>query len=135
MVILRRLHIGIGLAGILAFVLTGQYMFHELGQLQHMADGPRMMYRASHIYLLLGSAINLVIGFYLADQRPHVPAWLQGTVSVLLLVAPLLFLAGFVIEPGQGFHRPWSSFGAYSVFGAMILLVSGAVWRSLRISR
>ena len=55
---LRSLHLVAGILGLLLFVLQGQYMDHVHDHLAGMEDGPRMMFRSSHIYLLLASLLR-----------------------------------------------------------------------------
>ena len=58
---LNRFHFWLGITGTLLFILTGQYMDKVHNHLQKMADGPRMLYRSAHIYLLLAAVVNLAL--------------------------------------------------------------------------
>ncbi len=124
MEIIKRIHFWAGVIGIIVFLLTGQYMFHALSILQGMEDGPRMLYRSAHIYFLLASIINLLIGVYLDPKSlPHT-RWLQFIISLLILVAPVFILIGFFIEPSlQDLARPYSKPGLYALFLAIVLVV------------
>ena len=64
-----------------------------------MADGPRMVYRASHIYILLTAIINLTMGAYITPVRLEQYKILQWLVSLLLILAPVFITAGFFTEP------------------------------------
>lgn len=55
-------HFWIGVGGMCVFALTGQYMDRVLDHLVGMSDGPRMLYRSAHIYILLASMMNLIYG-------------------------------------------------------------------------
>ncbi|PYS73641.1 MAG: hypothetical protein DMF69_04235 [Acidobacteria bacterium] len=66
---MKRFHLIFGLLLVIAFLLTGQYMDRFLQHLQSMPDGPRMLYRSRHIYILLSGLINLGIGAYFIS--PH----------------------------------------------------------------
>jgi hypothetical protein len=77
---LRALHFGLGVAAFALFVLTGQYMHWILDHLRGMPDGPRLMYRTSHIYLLWSALLNTLVG------------------SLLLLAGPFLLTASFLLE-------------------------------------
>src|SRR5829696_8592786 len=96
---MRRLHLWIGLTGMVAFILTGQYMDRWLGHLAGVADLPRMLYRSAHIYLLLGSLLNLVLGLYQVEAGDGWRRWVGRGGSILLAIAPVLFLTAFAREP------------------------------------
>jgi hypothetical protein len=66
--LLSRAHLTIGLAGLLIFLGTGQYMDISLGHLRGMADAPRALYRSGHIYILLCSLMHLLLGAYAAPE-------------------------------------------------------------------
>jgi hypothetical protein len=61
---MKRFHLIFGLLLVIVFLLTGQYMDHFHQHLQSMPDGPRMLYRSRHIYILLSGLIHLGIGAY-----------------------------------------------------------------------
>lgn len=89
---MRRLHFGVGALGVVAFLLTGQYMDRWLGHLAGMADLPRMLYRSAHIYLLFAALLNLLLGLYAED---HPRGWRRGLArfgSGLILIAPVMIL-------------------------------------------
>jgi hypothetical protein len=124
MLAIKRLHFWTGIAGILIFTLTGQYMSLYHNHLQGMADGPRMLYRSAHIYLLLSSIINLVVGVYLQPEAITRLRLLQFITSGILLLSPALILVGFFIEPQLAdLSRPYTSIALFILFGAAIFLV------------
>lgn len=120
---MRRIHLVVGVAGVIAFILTGQYMDRWLGHLSGMPDLPRMLYRSAHIYLLLGSLLNLVLGLYLVDHLPGWRRWVSRGGSVLVAVAPILFLVAFAREPlRDDTHRPYAGPAIYgTVLGVGLL--------------
>lgn len=121
---LTRLHYWTGTLGLVAFLLTGQYMLHVHDQLQGMADGPRMLYRSAHIYLLLTSIANLLIGVYFTQAQSRLKPILQYILSAILLLSPVIMLVGFFIDPLQSdLHRPLTGYGLYGLFAAGVLLV------------
>ncbi|MGI9067297.1 MAG: hypothetical protein ACR2HX_12960 [Pyrinomonadaceae bacterium] len=61
---MKRFHLIFGLLAVVAFLLTGKYMDSYLGHLRGMPDGPRMLYRTRHIFILLAGLLNLGIGAY-----------------------------------------------------------------------
>lgn len=119
---MKRVHLVIGVAGVIAFILTGQYMDRWLSHLSGMADLPRMLYRSAHIYLLLGSLLNLALGLHLVDKFPGWRRWVSRSGSVLIAAAPLLFLIAFAREPHRDdFHRPFARPAIYLTFLGVIL--------------
>ena len=75
---MKRFHLIFGGLVILIFILTGQYMDKFLQHLEGMADGPRMMYRTRHIYILLSGLLNLAVGAYFsyrATRWRRPPCW------------------------------------------------------------
>ena len=125
---MRRLHFWIGLAGVVAFLLTGQYMDRWLGHLAGVADLPRMLYRSAHIYLLLGSLLNLVLGLYQVEAGDGWRRWAGRAGSILIAIAPVLFLIAFAREPLRpNFNRPFAAPGIYAcAVGAVMLALSRA---------
>ena len=61
---MKKFHLVFGVLVIIVFVLTGQYMdrYHE--HLRGMADGPRMLFRSRHIFILLSGLLHLGLGAY-----------------------------------------------------------------------
>jgi hypothetical protein len=120
---MRRLHLVVGCAGVVAFLLTGQYMDRWLDHLAGMPDLPRMLYRSGHIYLLLASLLNLALGLYLSEPDPGWRRLVQRVGSVLVVVAPILFLVGFTQEAARtDFERPWAGPAIYGIFGGVLLM-------------
>lgn len=120
---LRKTHLIVGILGLLAFVLQGQYMDLALAHLVGLEDGPRMLFRSSHIYLLLAALLNVVMGVYMrGDIRFLIPE-LQLVVSVIVLAAPFALLAGFFLESHLAdFIRPYTRPALYALFGIGVIL-------------
>ena len=96
---MKRFHLIVGLAVVVIFLLTGQYM--EYLHNRQLPDGQRMLYRSRHIYLLLAGLLNLAIGIYFTARQ----GWrkkLQLVGSLLIVFAPGPLLAGFFSEPDKG---------------------------------
>lgn len=111
---LRRLHLLVGLAGVILFIGTGLVMHWRYDHLRGMTDAARLLFRSTHIYLLLAALLNVVLGLYLQPARGRWPRRLQQAGSVLVLVGPLLFLAAFLQEPFLGgLLRPWTRPAVY----------------------
>jgi peptidoglycan/LPS O-acetylase OafA/YrhL len=113
---------------VVAFLLTGQYMDRFHNHLEGMADGPRLLYRTRHIFILLAGLLNLgLAAYYVRRVRP----WrrlLQLIGTALIAVASLLFVAAFFYEPGlRDLDTPLSHWGAYAIVaGTLLHLLSGA---------
>ena len=125
---MRRFHLVFGVAVVVAFLLTGQYMDRLHNHLEGMADGPRLLYRTRHIFLLLSGLLHLGLGAYLTGARRTRRRALQLSGSALLALASLLFLAGFFYEPHlAGLHTPLSHWGTYAIAaGTLLHLLGGA---------
>lgn len=118
---MRLLHLVVGLAGVVGFVLTGQYMDRVHDHLRGMDDATRLLFRSTHLYLLFVSLINLGLGLYLRP-RSGWRRWVQSLGSLLLLAAPFVAAAGFFTEPWlTGLARPYSRPLAYGCLAAMVL--------------
>jgi len=61
----RRVHLIIGVLGVIAFLLTGQVMKRHHPRMDQLSAEVRMMYVSRHIYLLGASLVNVVLGLYL----------------------------------------------------------------------
>ena len=125
---LKRIHLIVGALGLVGFLLQGQYMDLVHAHLEHMDDAPRMLYRSNHIYFLLTSLLNVVMGVYLPDGRPPVRPIVQWVTSWIVLLAPALIMVGFLLEPGmQDFVRPFTRPALYGLFGVGVVLCLSAV--------
>lgn len=118
----KRVHLLVGIAGLTAFVLTGQYMDRWLSHLDGMADGPRALYRSAHIYILFSALLNLLLGTYVMPVRGRFVRGLQYLGSALLLATPVLLLYGFIVETPQGaIERPMIREGIYWALGGVLM--------------
>ncbi len=125
---MRRIHLIIGLLGVIAFLLTGQVMKHNHPRMVGLSVEVRMMYVSRQIYLLGASLVNVVLGLYL--QAHPLQVWrrvLQQIGSVVILLSPLPLLIAFFAEPAFGLAgRSWRSyFGLIGLFtGVMTHIVA-----------
>lgn len=126
---MRRLHLIVGLAGVGAFLASGQYMDLAYDHLRGMDDTERLLFRSRHIYLLFAALLNLALGAYF-DAAPA--GWrrpLQYFASTAVLCAPSLLVVAFLTEPWlTGLDGPYSRPAIYSCFGA-VLLHAVSRWR------
>ena len=124
---MKRFHLIFGLVLLVVFLLTGQYMdrFHE--HLRFTPDGPRMLYRTRHIFILLSGLLHLGIGTYFSSRTQTWRRVLQYAGSALITIAPVLFTIGFFYEPHlQGLYAPLSKKGVIMIaVGALLHVVSG----------
>lgn len=129
--LIRRLHLVIGVAGLVAFLATGLYMDRMHGHLRGYDDTVRMLYRSTHIYVLLASVANVMTGLYLQPAQVRWRQVLQLLGSLALLAAAPLFLLGFCTEPYLSeLDRPWSKPAVYAVFTGTLLHLIAAMGRS-----
>jgi MFS-type transporter involved in bile tolerance (Atg22 family) len=125
----------VGVAALVGFVLSGQYMDRVQGHLVGMADGPRLLYRSAHIYWLFAALLNLVLGAYLELAPAGWPRRVQQAASAVLLVVPGFFVAAFAAEPHlSGLARPWARPGIYLSLAAVTAHLMGR-WGMLSASR
>ena len=117
---LRITHAVVGVLSLAAFVLTGQYMHHLHDHLRGMPDGPRMLYRSAHIYLLLGGLLNMSLGAYTKPLQERIGRAFQVVGSLAVFAAPVLFLASFLAESeSHDLHRPIARAAIYSSLGGI----------------
>jgi len=124
---MKRFHLIFGLAMLVAFLLTGQYMdrFHD--HLRNMADGPRMLYRTRHIFILFSGLLHLGIGTYFRYRLDAQRRMLQVLGTLLITVASVLFVIAFFYEPNlTHLYAPLSKAGVImTAIGALLHAVSG----------
>lgn len=97
----KKLHLFVGLLMLVIFLLSGQYLKMILPPMDMLADGQRMMYRASHVYLMMAGAINLVAGVYYQRFSFSLASRIQQLGSAQVLLAPWVLLIAFMVEPGN----------------------------------
>ena len=123
---MKRFHLIFGLLLVVIFLLTGQYMDRVHNHLRGMADGPRMLYRTRHIYILLSGLLHLGIGSYFKYRPERVRRILQLLGSFLITAAPIFFIIGFFQEPQlRGLYVPLSKNGIILIaIGTLLHLLS-----------
>lgn len=121
---MRRFHFYFGIAIVIVFLLTGQYM--EYVHNRSLPDGPRLLYRSRHIYLLFSGLINLSIGAYLTYRPAGWRRAIQLIGSILLTIGPGLLLIGFFREPARGpEHTIVAAFGIFATtLGTVLHVIS-----------
>ena len=124
---MKRFHLVFGLVVVVVFLLTGQYMDRFHHHLMYMADGPRMLYRTRHIFILMSGLVHLGIGSYFSCRPTRVRRALQITGSILITVATVLFTIAFFYEPHlEGLSTPLSLAGTIAIsVGTLLHVFSG----------
>ncbi len=97
---MKRLHLVVGVAALVAFLLTGQYMDYLEVRTNALGETARVMFRSRHIYLLLAGLVNVGLGAYFDYRERGWRRRLQLFGSALVIAAPALMLAAFFAEPG-----------------------------------
>src|SRR5918998_1887069 len=125
---LRTVHTAFGALVVVAFLLTGQFMDRFHNHLEGMADGPRLLYRTRHIFILLAGLLNLGLAAYYVRRARRWRRVLQLAGTGLVAVSSVLFVAAFFYEPGlRDLDTPLSHWGTYTIAaGTLLHLLSGA---------
>jgi hypothetical protein len=122
----RNVHLVVGAMGLLLFVLQGQYMVHVIA-VETLPDGPRLMYRTAHLYLMLASVANISYGYCAPMQAKQ--TFFQTLASMGLLIAGPLFVWSFLYEStAVDFDRLVAVLGLYGIFGSGVLLLLNELW-------
>src|SRR5258705_6048652 len=98
---MRKVHLIFGVLAAIAFLLTGQYMDKYYNHMVGVPDGPRMLYRTRHIFILLTGLLNLVIAAYFTLRSKAWWRTLHVVGSGLVFTAGILFIIAFFYEPGM----------------------------------
>ena len=119
---MKKFHAVFGLVIVIVFLLTGQYMDKYLQHLHGMLDGPRLLYRTRHIFILLAGLLHIAIGTYFTFQSTQTRRIVQLLGSVLIVVATVLFVVAFFYEPKLAdLKTPFSHWGMYTIFAGTFL--------------
>jgi hypothetical protein len=124
---MKRVHLIFGIFIVFAFLMTGQYMDKYYNHLADLADGPRLLFRTRHIFILLAGLLNLGIGSYFIYRIETWRRTLQLIGSLLIFAASFLFLIAFFYEPNlSNLHTPLTHWGTYTISaGAVLHVLSG----------
>jgi hypothetical protein len=113
---MKKAHLIFGVCVIVGFLLTGQYMDKFYNHMVGIADGPRLLYRTRHIFILLSGLLNLGIGAYFTSRTGPLPRTLQLLGSLLIFTSSILFFIAFFYEPHLAQLRtPLSHWGTYTI--------------------
>ncbi|HQR09032.1 MAG TPA: hypothetical protein PLN21_19575 [Gemmatales bacterium] len=118
---MRNIHLFMGIAALIAFLGTGLNMHFGYDHLHGMTDARRLLFRSTHIYLLLTAMVNLALGMHLKPVTGWA-RWLQTVGSLVVLSTPVFAAVGFFTEPWlTELERPWSRACAYGCLAGMML--------------
>src|SRR5829696_2123370 len=121
---MKRVHLIFGALIVLGFLLTGQYMDKYYNHLVGMPDGPRLLYRTRHIFILLAGLLNLGIGAYFTYRIETWQRTLQLLGSLLIFSASVLFVIAFFYEPNlSDLDTPLSHWATYTIAAGTVLHV------------
>ncbi len=122
---MKRLHLAVGVATLLAFLLSGQYMDYLEVRTNALGETARVMFRSRHIYLLLAGLVNLGLGAYFVYRGRGWRRGLQLVGSAFVVVAPFLMAAAFFSEPTEpGLKRHFT-------LPAVVILAIGTLLHAL----
>jgi hypothetical protein len=119
----------VGVAAVIAFLITGQLLRHHTPPMTALTGSVRLMHRSRHLYILAAGLVNLMLGLYWQRRPDRWPFVVQTAGSAFLVLAPILLVLAFAVEPDRGFHEEtlWSHAGLYALFaGSMLHLVASA---------
>jgi len=124
---MKKVHLIFGACVVLAFLLTGQYMDKYHNHMVGVPDGPRLLYRTRHIFILLSGLVNLGIGAYFTYRIERWRRTIQLLGSLFFFAASFLYLSAFFYEPKlSNLYTPLSHWGTYLIAaGAVLHVVSG----------
>jgi hypothetical protein len=113
---MRKLHLIVGLSGIVLFLATGLYMLRGFPALYGTNEALRYIYRANHVYILLASLVNVVLGVYLITVPSGWKALVSRIGSVLAIVSPLILCYAFFAEaPRATPERALTGLGVFAL--------------------
>ena len=115
---IRTLHLLVGLAGVLAFLGTGAYMATHFPAAYEGNEAIRYTYRANHVYVLLGSLINIAVGIYRPGTRPGWRGVIGLAGSAMLQAALVVLLYAFFFEASRAMPER-----AATLLGVAMLLI------------
>jgi hypothetical protein len=128
---MRKLHLVVGLAGVVTFLATGIFMRAHFPDLYSANEALRYIYRANHVYILLASLANLALGVHLAGGRTGWRAKLSTVGSILALASPVVLCFAFVFEASKASpDRIVTLLGVFALaFGIAAQALSGPAQR------
>ena len=125
---MRKLHLIFGILVLIVFLLTGQYMDKFHNHLVGMPDGPRLLYRTRHIFILLSGLTHVGIGLYFQYRHRLLNRMVQLGGSALMAVASVLFIFAFFYEPNlTNLKTPLSHWATYAIVAGILFHLLSAL--------
>lgn len=123
---MKRFHFVLGIVLVLVFLLSGQYMEYVHNRM--LPDTTRLLYRSRHIYVLFNAMINISLGLYVQYSPTGWRRLVQIVGSILIMLAPVLLLAGFFYESPRGIEHTFiARYGIFATaIGVLFHLVSAS---------
>ena len=122
MINFTKLHYAVGIIFGVVFLLTGVYMLVNFPELYDGREEIRMMFRATHIYILFSVLVNLMTANYCVGKGVSRYPLLSGLASWLILITPIVFFIAFMFEPpAYLIDRPISFWGVVSLVAGVVL--------------
>lgn len=130
-VTIRLSHQTLGVLTVIAFLLTGQYMDFYEPAMPELDRGVRMMFRSTHIYILLAGLLNIAIGVNLSFSKTRWRKALQLIGSYLIVAGPFMLIAAFFYEPVHtDLRRPITEPAMIGLLTGTLCHMVGAAFRS-----
>ena len=130
---MKKIHLVVGYSFFILFLGTGLYMESNFPDLYHEQEEVRMMFRSTHIYLLMAALINISAANNIAAINVSFLRYCNFFASLLLLTAPVILFAAFIVEPaGYLIDRPLTIYGIWFM---LIGVVVGNLLKSQWLSR
>lgn len=106
---------------VIGFLLSGVYMSNVLDPDSDLSL-ISMTYRANHIYWLMSGLVVIAWAQRSLACELSLCVWMNRGAGLMICVAPVLFVAGFVLEAGKiDSDRLWTFFGVIIVFAGIVL--------------
>tara|TARA_B100000315_G_scaffold28481_1_gene24287 strand:- start:23760 stop:24176 length:417 start_codon:yes stop_codon:yes gene_type:complete len=122
---IKLLHNLTGAISFIVFLGSGLYMMTKFPGIDKSNEVIKYVYKASHIYLLLASLLNMILGGYFLSNNKRVDKIFQVIGSVLIISSTLMLIFAFFHEPGN------PAVGRQITVPAIILIFFGALFHSL----
>lgn len=119
-------HLAVGVAGVIAFLLTGQYMHWVHDHLRGMSEAQRLYFRSTHIYLMWSALLNLLAaGGVGRPAQQAVLRALQHLASAAIVAGPFLLCVSFFYEPyNEALVRPVARWAIYLALAGVLVRVA-----------
>jgi hypothetical protein len=96
--VVRGAHLIFGWLGVVVFLGTGLVMRTRFPDVYADEEALRYIYRANHVYVLLASLVNIVLGMYFRIADRPWKIWSARVGSAFVLVSPIILVIAFFVE-------------------------------------